>query len=112
MNVLSSLTNRIFVGTALLVVVAIGVAVYRVNVSVTTRAEADLQRNLNEAATLVDDLSRTQFEDFARSARLVGKFPVLRAAVATDDAPTVQPVAVEYQRDIKADLFEIGRAHV
>lgn len=107
MNVLSSLTNRIFVGTALLVVMAIAVAVYRVNVSVTARAEADLERTLNEAATLVDDLSRTQFDDFARSARLVGKFPVLRAAVATDDAPTVQPVAVEYQRDIKADLFVV-----
>ena len=107
MSALSSLTNRIFAGTALLVVAAIAVAVYRVNVSVTARAEADLQRTLNEAATLVDDLSRTQFEDFARSARLVGRLPVLRGAVSTNDATTVQPIAVEYQRDIKADLFVV-----
>ena len=107
MNILSSLTNRIFVGAALLVVIAISVAVYRVNAAVTTRAEADLQRGLNEAATLVDEFSRTQFEDFASKARLVANLPVLRAAVATDDAPTVAPVAKEYQEEIKADLFVV-----
>jgi signal transduction histidine kinase len=107
MNVLSSLTNRIFLGAALIVVIAISVAVYRVNVSVTTRAEADLERGLNEAATLVDEFSRTQFEDFAHYARLVANLPVLRAAVMTDDAPTVQPIAREYQEDIKADLFVV-----
>lgn len=107
MNILSSLTNRIFVGSALLVVVATSVAVYRVNDAVTTRAEADLQRGLNEAATLVDEFSRTQFEDFARDARLVANLPVLRAAVMTNDAPTVAPIAKEYQAEIKADLFVV-----
>jgi len=107
MNILSSLTNRIFVGSALLVVVATSVAVYRVNEAVTTRAEADLQRGLNEAATLVDEFSRTQFEDFARDARLVANLPVLRAAVMTNDAPTVAPIAKEYQAEIKADLFVV-----
>ncbi len=107
MNVLSSLTNRIFIGTAVLVVVAISVAVYRVNVSVTTRAEADLQRGLGEAAVLVDEFSRKQFDDFARDARLVANLPVLRAAVATNDPPTVQPIAEDYQDEIKADLFVV-----
>jgi signal transduction histidine kinase len=106
-SVLSSLTNRIFLGTALLVIVAISVAVYRVNVSVTARAEADLQHGLGEAATLVDEFSRKQFDDFARDARLVANLPVLRAAVATSDAPTVQPIAAEYQEEIKADLFVV-----
>lgn len=107
MSVLSSLTNRVFIGTALLVVIAISVAVYRVNVSVTARAEDDLQRGLNEAASLVDEFSRKQFDDFARDARLVANLPVLRAAVATNDEPTVQPIAVEYQAEIKADLFVV-----
>ena len=107
MNVLSSLTNRIFIGAALLVVIAISVAVYRVNVSVTSRAEADLQRGLGEAAALVDEFSRKQFDDFARDARLVANLPVLRAAVATNDSPTVQPIAQEYQNEIKADLFVV-----
>ena len=107
MNVLSSLTNRIFIGAALLVVIAISVAVYRVNVSVTARAEADLQRGLTEAASLVDEFSRNQFEDFALDARLVANLPVLRAAVATNDPPTVQPIAAEYQQQINADLFVV-----
>jgi signal transduction histidine kinase len=107
MSVLSSLTNRIFVGTALLVVIAISVAVYRVNVSVTARAEADLQRGLNEAASLVDEFSQNQFDLFAREARLVANLPVLRAAVATDDGPTVQPIAGEYRKQINADLFVV-----
>lgn len=107
MNVLSSLTNRIFVGTALLVVIAISVAVYRVNVSVTARAEADVQRGLNEAASLVDEFSSKQFDDFARDARLVANLPVLRAAVATNDGPTVQPIAEEYQAEINADFFVV-----
>ena len=107
MNVLSSLTNRIFVGTALLVIIAISVAVYRVNVSVTRRAEADLQRGLGEAASLVDEFSRKQFDDFARDARLVANLPVLRGAVATNDGLTVRPIAMEYQNEIKADLFVV-----
>lgn len=107
MSVLSSLTNRIFLGTVLLVVIAISVAVYRVNVSVTTRAEADLRRGIDEAATLVDEYSRTQFEDFATDARLVANLPVLRAAVATNDGPTVTPIAQEYQEEIHADLFVV-----
>ena len=107
MNILSSLTNRIFIGASLLVVIAISVAVYRVNVSVTARAEADLQRGLSEAASLVDEFSRNQFELFAREARLVANLPVLRAAVATNDAPTVQPIAAEYRKQINADLFVV-----
>jgi signal transduction histidine kinase len=107
MSVLSSLTNRIFVGTALLVIIAISVAVYRVNVSVTRRAEADVQRGLGEAAALVDEFSSKQFDDFARDARLVANLPVLRAAVATNDGPTVQPIATEYRDEIKSGLFVV-----
>ena len=42
MTVFSSLTNRIFFASALLAVLAIAVAVYRVNVAVTAQAENEL----------------------------------------------------------------------
>src|SRR6185436_13251666 len=42
MTIFSSLTNRIFVASAVLTVVAIAVAVYRVNVAVTAQAENEL----------------------------------------------------------------------
>ena len=50
MTVLSSLTNRIFIAGALLVVLSIGVAIYRVNSSVARQAEADLRAGLAEAS--------------------------------------------------------------
>jgi hypothetical protein len=56
---LSSLTNRIFAGTAALVVLAIAVAVSRVTLSVTDRAETELQRGVSDAVALVDEFSRT-----------------------------------------------------
>jgi hypothetical protein len=58
MSLLSSLTNRIFFASAFVVVIAIGVAIYSVNTSVTDQAEKDLRGGLAEAASLVDQLSR------------------------------------------------------
>jgi signal transduction histidine kinase len=107
---LSSLTNRIFVATALLVLVSTGVAIYRVNASLTARAEADLQSGLDEAASLVDELSRTQFADSAVKASLIANLPVLMAAASTKDPPTVQPIADNYQATIRADLFIVMSA--
>jgi hypothetical protein len=75
MNLLSSLTNRIFLASALLVVAAIGVAIYRVNVSGAAQAERDLRAGLDEAAALVDELGRTQFADFVVKGRLIADLP-------------------------------------
>ncbi|MGE3845084.1 MAG: hypothetical protein AB7I50_26270, partial [Vicinamibacterales bacterium] len=61
MTLLSSLTNRIFLASALLVVVSTGITIARVNVSVSRRAEENLRSGLAEAASLVDQFSRTQF---------------------------------------------------
>lgn len=111
MSILSSLTNRIFLASALLVVVSMGIAIYRVNVSVATQAEADLRLGLMEAASLVDQVSSTEFSDFVVKGQLIADLPVLKGATATDDPPTVQPIAQEYQARINADLFVVLGRH-
>ena len=90
----SSLTNRIFVASAALAVLAIAVAVYRVNVAVTAQAENELQRGLDEAGTLLEEYRTTLFEHFSREARLIADLPKLKAARRRpNDPPTVQPIA-------------------
>jgi signal transduction histidine kinase len=111
MTALSSLTNRVFVATASLVIVAIGLAIYRVGVSVAEQAESDLRLGLAEAASLVDELNRTQFADFVVKAELIAELPTLRAAAQLDDPPTVRPMAQEYQGRMRADLLAVlGRS--
>src|SRR6185369_13992660 len=107
MSLLSSLTNRIFFASAFVVVIAIGVAIYSVNTSVTDQAEKDLRGGLAEAASLVDQLSRRQFADFAVKGSLIADLPKLSNAARLDppDPPTVQPIAEDYQKKIVADLF-------
>ncbi|HXT68698.1 MAG TPA: ATP-binding protein [Vicinamibacterales bacterium] len=107
MSLLSSLTNRIFVATALVVVVTSAVTIYRVTNTVTVRAEADLQRGLNEAAALVDQYSRNQFADFLVKSSLIATLPKLVGAAATGDSPTVKPIADEYHRMAAADVFVV-----
>jgi signal transduction histidine kinase len=107
MSLLSSLTNRIFLASALLLVVSIGIAVYRVTDSVSRRAETELRTGLSEAASLVNEYSRAQFDDFVSRGKLVADLPVLKNSVATDDPPTVQPNADRYQQEVDADLFVV-----
>jgi signal transduction histidine kinase len=107
---LSSLTNRIFLASALLVAIATAAAISRVTASVTARAEADLEAGLAEVASLVEELSRTQFLDFVVKGSLIADLPPLKAAAATLDPPTVQPIAEDYQATIKADLFIVTSA--
>ena len=54
MKFLGSLTNRIFLASAALAVVSIVAAVYFVSRTTTREAEAELQRGLIEAGTLVE----------------------------------------------------------
>jgi len=95
---LASLTNRIFLAAALLVVVAIGVTAWFVSGRVTAEAEAGLRRGLIEAGAVVGRQSEALSENFALLARLIADLPKLKAAAATGDPPTVQPLAVEYQQ--------------
>jgi signal transduction histidine kinase len=95
---LASLTNRIFLAAALLVVVAIGFTAWFVSGRVTADAEAGLHRGLVEAGAVVGRQSEALSENFALLARLIADLPKLKAAAATADPPTVQLMAVEYQQ--------------
>jgi two-component system, NtrC family, nitrogen regulation sensor histidine kinase NtrY len=108
MTAFSSLTNRIFFASAALAVLSIGVAIYNVNVAVTAQAERELTRGLDEAGTLVEEYRRLLFDHFSREARLVADLPRLKAAVETNDPPTVRPIAEEYQRQLGADLLLVA----
>ena len=105
MSLLSSLSNRIFLASALLAVVSIATAVSLVNFVVTRQAEAELERSLAEAGELVTQFQSLLFEHLAREARLIADLPKLKAAVSTNDPPTVQPLVDDYQRQIEADAF-------
>ena len=104
MTLLRSLTNRIFLGSALLAVASIAIAIYNVNVAVSGQAEQELRRGLDEADTLIEEYRRVLVEHFTREARLVADLSRLKAAVDTNDAKTVQPLAEEYQRQLTADF--------
>lgn len=101
----ASLTNRVFLACTLLAVLSLGFAFYFVNTGVATEAEADLRRGLAEAGTLVDEHRATLTDTFTRMARLVADLPKLKAAMATNDPPTVQPLAEEYRQQVNADLL-------
>ncbi len=111
MAFLSSLTNRIFLASAALAVMSIGVAVLVVNVAVTARAEAELGRALDESAAFVEEYRATLFEHFTREAHLLADLPRFKATVDLDDPPTMAPIAQDYARQIAADLLAVtGRS--
>ncbi len=105
MRLLGSITNRIFLASALLAMVSIGAAVYFVSARLTAQAESELQRDLVEAATLVDDQRRTQSESFARTATLIADLPKFKAVVDIGDPPTMAPIAADYLTKAGADLL-------
>ncbi len=111
MTLFSSLTNRIFVASAMLAVLAIAFAVYRVNVAVTAQAENELRRGIEEAGTLLEEYRTTIFEHYSREARLVADLSNFKAALTTLDVQTVQPIADNYQRQIDSDLFLVTDPH-
>jgi signal transduction histidine kinase len=105
MNVFASLTNRIFLGSALLAVLSIGSAIYIVNGAVAAQAEQELLRGLDEAGTLIEENRRVQVEHFSREARLIADLPRLKAAMSEGDPPTALGVAKEYHKQLAPDLF-------
>ena len=111
MRVLGSITNRIFLASALLAMLSIGAAVYFVSARMTSQTEIELQRDLTEAATLVDDQRRTQFDNFTRTATLIADLPKFKAVVEIGDRPTIAPIALDYLTKAGADLLMVtGRA--
>ena len=111
MRVFASLTNRIFLGSALLAVLAIAAAIYNVNRAVSRQAEQELLRGLEEAGTLIEEHRRMQVDGFTREARLIADLPRFKSAVYERDAPTALGVAREYQQQLAADLFLVTDRH-
>jgi len=103
----SSLTNRIFLASAALAVLSIGVAIAIVNVRVTREAEGELERGLEEAARLVEQHHETQVESSLRLARLVADLPRFKAAVDLADPPTVEPLAKDYRDQMGSALVVV-----
>jgi signal transduction histidine kinase len=111
MRVASSLSNRIFLACTLLAAMSLGFAFYFVNARATREAEAELQRGLTDGALLVDQYRITLLDTYTRMARLLAaNRSYLNAAVATDDPPTVQPLADDYLRQINADILVVTNA--
>ena len=105
MRLFSSLRSRIFLASAVLAVLSIGVALYVVNGRVTREAERALQREVAATGTLVDQLRATRTQTFTAMAQLVADSPKFKAAVDTNDPPTVQNVADGYQRQLNSNLL-------
>jgi hypothetical protein len=82
MTLLSSLTNRIFLASAMLAIATTGVAVYLVGVRVTREAGVELQRGLSDAGSLVAQQQHTLINNYVLFARLLADLPKLKAAVA------------------------------
>jgi signal transduction histidine kinase len=107
MSPFSSLTNRVFLASTLLATVSIGFAVFFVSHRLRAEAEEDLQRDLAEAASLVEEQRATLLDTFTRTARLIADLPKFKAAVETGDPPTVAPIALDYQDQAGSDLFRV-----
>ena len=105
MRVASSLTNRIFLASTLLVVLALGFTLYFVNARVSGEAESELRRSVAEAATLVERRRQDLTDTFTILARSVADLSTLKSAVDTGDPPTVQPLADEYRSRMNVDLL-------
>jgi signal transduction histidine kinase len=105
MKLLASLRSRIFLASGLLAVLCIGVAIYLVNARVTEEAERTIDREMVATAALVDSLRATRTETFTLMARFIADAPKLKAAVDTNDPPTVDDIVKGYQAQVKSNLL-------
>lgn len=104
---LGSLTNRIFLASALLAVLSSAAAILVVSQRVTREAEAGLRRGLDEASALVTEWQATLSGNFQLAARLIAEAPPLKAAVDTKDPATVAPLARDYHGRIGSAVFVV-----
>src|SRR3989442_6888201 len=104
MKILSSLRSRIFLASAVLAVLCIGMAIYLVGARVTEEAEATLEREIVSTAAQVDHLRTERTQTFTLMARLIADLPKLKAALETDDPNTVKDIAGGYQTLLNASL--------
>jgi signal transduction histidine kinase len=105
MNLLASLRNRIFLASVVLAALTIGFAIYRISARVIEQAEGELERGLSDSAALLEQQHTALSELFLLRARLVADLPKLKSAVDTRDPATVRPLAMDYQRQLNADIL-------
>lgn len=106
-RIAASLTNRVFLACTLLVALALTPAFGYLYWRISSDAETDLSRDLAASSILLLEHQASMTDTFARMTRLVADLPKLKAAVATNDPPTVAPLAEEYRRQISADVLVI-----
>ncbi len=107
MRAFGSLSNRIFLASALLAALSIGAALFFVRARLTTETQQALERDVQTAANIADQQQAALFDTFTRSARLIADLPRLKAAVDTGDPPTVQPIAEQYLQELGADVLRV-----
>jgi hypothetical protein len=66
---------------------------------------------LLEAALLVDQHHAARRETLTAMARLVADLPKLKAAMATGDPLTVEPLALDYRARVRSDVFVAVNRH-
>jgi signal transduction histidine kinase len=111
MNILSSLRSRIFLSSALLTILSIGAAIYLVSDRVTRELERSLERELASTGILVERLQSTRAQTFTTLARLIADAPKLKAAVDTNDPPTVQDTANDYRTELDFNLLLVTNSN-
>ena len=106
MTLLSSLTNRIFLASAMLAIATTGVAVYVVGTRVTREAERRTAARPRRRRRRWSRSSSGRWSPTTRSSRGCSPTcPKLKSAVATQDPITVQPIAADYRQQVGADLL-------
>jgi signal transduction histidine kinase len=110
MKMLSSLKNRVFLASAFVAVLSIGLGTQLVTTRVSAEAEAELQRDLEGAAELLERHLASRTETLTAMAWLIADLPTLKAAVATGDPPTIEPLAHEYMERVGSDVIVITSA--
>ena len=111
MKILSSLRSRIFLASAVLAVLCIGMAIYLVSARVTEEAERTLERQIIGTGAQVDQLRAERTKTFMLMARLIADLPKLKAALETNDPTTVEGIAVGYQSTLNASLVLLTNKH-
>jgi signal transduction histidine kinase len=101
----SSLRSRIFLTSALLAVLSVGAAIYLVSATVIRQAENSLQREITATGAIVNELRTTRAQTFTNMARLIADAPQVKAAVDTNDPPTVQERADYYQTQLNSNIL-------
>jgi signal transduction histidine kinase len=105
MTLLSSLRSRMFLASAVLAVVCIGIAISIVNEQVTREAERTIEREIVATSAQVEQLRNERAQTFTLMARLIADLPKLKAAMSTDDPPTVQDIASGYRTQLTANVM-------